>query len=68
MKPNVGSTECFLRIATGILLSGVFLFAGGKSRWPGFMSMMPILTGVFAWRPAVVPFEASPCGTVSKSG
>jgi hypothetical protein len=56
MTCNVGDTERMVRILVGLALVG-FAFAT-NTLW-AFIGAVPVLTGVFAWCPAYLPFGIS---------
>lgn len=60
MKPNVGGIDRILRIIVGLgFLGAGFYF---KS-WLGLIGLVPILTALFRFCPAYVPFGLSSCRT-----
>jgi hypothetical protein len=61
MKCNVGGVDRALRIIVGIgLLSLVFV--GPQTAW-GWIGALPLLTGLFGFCPAYVPFGIKTCKT-----
>jgi Inner membrane protein YgaP-like, transmembrane domain len=61
MKCNVGGVDRTLRIIVGIgLLSLVFV--GPQTAW-GWIGALPLLTGLFGFCPAYVPFGIKTCKT-----
>lgn len=53
MKCNVGKTDRMLRIAAGIALIGAGFYF---HNWLGAIGLVPLLTGVFRFCPAYLPF------------
>jgi hypothetical protein len=64
MKANVGGIDRTLRIAVGIALLLAVVFVDGPLRWWGLAGILPLLTGLFRFCPAYLPFGASTCDTV----
>jgi len=61
MKCNVGGVDRALRIIVGIgLLSLVFV--GPQTAW-GWIGALPLLTGLFGFCPAYLPFGIKTCKT-----
>ncbi len=58
MKPNVGGLDRVLRILAGLAILGAGYYF--KSWW-GLIGIVPILTGVFRYCPAYLPFGLSTC-------
>jgi hypothetical protein len=58
MKPNVGGIDRSLRILAGIAILGAGFYF--KS-WLGLIGIVPILTGIFRFCPAYLPFGLSSC-------
>ncbi|AOS44142.1 hypothetical protein Verru16b_01203 [Lacunisphaera limnophila] len=58
MKPNVGGIDRILRILAGIAILGAGFYF--KS-WLGLIGIVPILTGIFRFCPAYLPFGLSSC-------
>lgn len=73
MKCNVGGVDRAIRVVVGLgLLSLVFV--GPKTSW-GWIGLLPLLTGVFRFCPAYLPFKFSThcecgetCGAEEKKG
>jgi len=63
MKSNIGSLDCTLRILVGLALLGAGFYF--KSWW-GLVGLVPLLTAIFRFCPAYVPFGLSTCA-VKKS-
>lgn len=61
MKANVGGIDRILRIVVGIVL--IALAATGTVGVWGYIGIVPILTGVFRFCPAYMPFGISSCST-----
>ena len=53
MQCNVGNTDRAARIILGLAIVGAGLYF--QSIW-GAIGLVPILTGVFRWCPAYMPF------------
>lgn len=60
MKANVGSLDRVLRVGAGLALLALTL-AGVIGPW-GWLGVVPLLTGVFAWCPAyrLLGFSSGP--------
>ncbi len=58
MKTNVGGIDRILRIIAGLAILGVGFYF--KSWW-GLIGIVPILTAVFRFCPAYLPFGLSTC-------
>lgn len=59
MKINVGSADRIIRI-----LAGIALIAGAATGYIGiwgYLGVVPLLTGVFRFCPAYLPFGISTC-------
>jgi Protein of unknown function (DUF2892) len=63
MKPNVGSLDRLARIIIGLALLGAGYYF--KSWW-GLVGIVPILTGIFRFCPAYLPFGLSSCDLPKK--
>jgi hypothetical protein len=63
MKCNVGKTDRIIRevVGLGIIVAGLYF----KSWW-GAVGLIPLLTAIFRFCPAYVPFGISTCGTCKK--
>ena len=61
MKANVGSFDRILRIAVGLVLLAAVALLEGNARWLGLTGFVPLLTGIFGYCPAYVPFGFSSC-------
>lgn len=59
MKVNVGGVDRGLRIAFGVLLIALTL-TGVIGLW-GWLGIVPLLTGIFRFCPAYLPFGLSSC-------
>ena len=62
MKTNVGSIDRVVRIVAGLAILGAGCYF--KNGW-GLIGIVPILTGVFRFCPAYLPFGFSTCKTES---
>ncbi len=60
MKPNVGGIDRILRLLVGLGILGAGYYF--KS-WFGLIGLVPVLTAVFRFCPAYVPFGLSSCKT-----
>jgi len=58
MKKNVGTVDRTIRIVIGLVILLVGLYF--KSWW-GLIGLLPLLTGVFSFCPAYLPFGISSC-------
>ena len=56
MKFNVGKTDRLLRILVGLV---ILVLGYIYSSWWGLIGFIPLLTGLFKWCPAYVPFKKS---------
>jgi hypothetical protein len=66
MKSNVGGFDRILRIAVGALL--IVLAALNVIGVWGYIGIVPLLTGVFRFCPAYLPFGWSTCATRTAPG
>ena len=66
MKANVGGIDRILRIAVGALL--IVLAALGMIGAWGYIGIVPVLTGLFRFCPAYLPFGWSTCETKGAAG
>ena len=60
MKPNVGGIDRILRFIAGLAIIGAGIYF--KS-WLGLIGVVPILTALFRFCPAYLPFGLSSCKT-----
>lgn len=58
-KVNVGSADRIVRIIVGLILIGATL-TGQIGVW-GWIGVVPLLTGIFRFCPAYLPFGLSTC-------
>ncbi len=65
MKSNVGGIDRILRLLVGLALLGAGLYF--KSWW-GLIGLVPLLTAVFRFCPAYLPFGISSCGQRTSRG
>ena len=56
MKLNVGGIDRFLRIVLGLGILGAGYYF---KNWWGLIGILPVLTGVFRFCPAYLPFGLS---------
>ncbi|RZI40534.1 DUF2892 domain-containing protein [Herbaspirillum sp. HC18] len=61
MKANVGGIDRLVRILAGLGLIGATL-AGAIGAW-GWIGVVPLVTGVFRFCPAYLPFGMKTCQT-----
>jgi Protein of unknown function (DUF2892) len=59
MKANVGGIDRIVRIVVGVVLIGLAA-TGTVGAW-GYIGIVPILTGVFKFCPAYLPFGVNSC-------
>lgn len=59
MKFNVGGVDRILRIVAGLALLSL-AFIGPQTPW-GYVGLVPLLTGIFRFCPAYLPFGMSTC-------
>lgn len=57
MKCNVGGADRAIRIVAGLVLISL-VFVGPKTLW-GWIGAVPLLTGLFKFCPAYLPFKLS---------
>lgn len=60
MKPNVGGIDRILRIVVGL---GLLAAGYHYHSWLGLVGLVPILTALFRFCPAYVPFGLNSCRT-----
>ena len=58
-KINVGNTDRLIRVLAGAALVAATL-GGYISNW-GWLGLIPLLTGIFRYCPAYLPFGLSTC-------
>lgn len=58
MKPNVGSLDRIARFVLGLALLGAGYY---YQSWWGLVGVVPLLTAVFRFCPAYLPFGLSSC-------
>lgn len=58
MKANVGSIDRALRIIVGLVILGAGYY---YQSWWGLVGLVPLLTGIFRFCPAYLPFGLSSC-------
>lgn len=63
MKTNVGGFDRTIRFIAGVAILGAGLYF--KS-WLGLIGLLPLLTAVFRFCPAYLPFGLSTCPTEDK--
>jgi len=61
MKANVGGIDRILRIVVGLVLLAAVVLLEGNARWFGLIGIVPLITGIFGYCPAYVPFGFSSC-------
>ena len=61
MTSNVGGVDRILRIVLGLCLIGATIL-GFIGAW-GWLGVVPLLTGVFRFFPAYLPFGMRTCAT-----
>jgi hypothetical protein len=59
MKTNVGGIDRILRIVAGLALIALTV-SGTVGAW-GWIGVVPLLTGIFKFCPAYLPFGLSSC-------
>ncbi len=59
MSANVGGIDRILRIVIGLILIAL-VFVGPQTPW-GWVGLVPLLTGLFRFCPAYLPFGLSSC-------
>lgn len=59
MKFNVGGIDRIARIIIGLILISL-VFVGPQTAW-GYIGLVPLLTGLFRFCPAYLPFGLSTC-------
>lgn len=58
MKPNVGNADRVLRIVIGLAILGT---GYSCNSWWGLVGLIPLLTGIFRFCPAYLPFGFTTC-------
>ncbi len=67
MKSNIGGTDRVVRIVAGLLVMTIlFLFLPGNTRWFSLLALIPVATGFMRFCPLYVPFGLSTCKTPAK--
>ena len=61
MKKNVGGIDRTLRIVIGLVLIG--LAASSTVGWWGYLSVVPLLTGLIGWCPPYTLLGWNTCST-----
>ncbi len=56
MKCNVGKTDRLIRIIIGLV---ILVLGYIYSSWWGIVGLVPLLTGLFRWCPAYLPYKIS---------
>ena len=56
MTKNVGPTDRFIRIVTGLVVLLIGLLFGS---WWGLLGLIPLVTGMVRWCPLYAPFHFS---------
>jgi hypothetical protein len=51
MPTNIQGTERVVRVAIGVVLLCVVVFAAGNWRWVGLIGLVPLATGLIGWCP-----------------
>ena len=64
MEHNVGGVDRAVRIVVGLVLLSLIVLLEGNARWWGLVGVPLVLTGLFRWCPAYLPFGVK----TSKSG
>ena len=54
MKCNVGQTDRLIRIIIGLV---ILVLGYINESWWGIVGLLPLLTGLFRWCPAYLPFK-----------
>jgi len=58
MKANVGSADRAVRIVAGL---SIMVWGYMSQNLWGLVGLVPLLTGLFRWCPAYVPFKINSC-------
>jgi hypothetical protein len=66
VKTNVGGIDRTLRIVVGLALLALLFILEGNARWWGLVGFVPLVTGLFGWCPAYLPFHISTCSSTDK--
>ena len=61
MKINVGSLDRAARIVAGLAILSLVFILKDDTRWFGLIGFVPLLTGIFRFCPAYLPFGISTC-------
>lgn len=56
MSQNVGGIDRILRILVGLAAIAFALFSGHELAVWGWLGILPLATGLFAWCPGYLPF------------
>jgi hypothetical protein len=56
MEHNVGGVDRTVRIVVGLALLSLVVLLEGNARWWGLIGVPLVLTGLFRWCPAYLPF------------
>jgi hypothetical protein len=59
IKPNLGNVDRVVRIVAGISLLAMVV-VGPQTAW-GYLGLVPLLTGVIGFCPAICPLGLSTC-------
>ncbi len=57
MEQNVGGVDRVVRVVAGLALVAWVIFGQGDVRWWGLLGIPLLLTGVFRFCPAYLPFH-----------
>ena len=57
MEHNVGGVDRVVRVVAGLALVAWVIFGQGDIRWWGLLGIPLLLTGVFRFCPAYLPFR-----------
>jgi hypothetical protein len=66
MKTNVGGIDRIVRVVLGLALLALLFILEGNARWWGLVGFVPLVTGLFGWCPAYLPFHISTCSRTDK--
>lgn len=61
MKANVGGIDRIVRIVAGLAILSLVFILKDDTRWFGLIGIVPLLTGIFRFCPAYLPFGMSSC-------
>ena len=67
MGTNVGAVDRELRIIAGLVILSLLFVLDGPGRWWALLGLVPLATGLIAWRPAYLALGISTCARDRRS-